>query len=146
MDLSAFHESLHEGSLRAAAMAALGSVYPPGLGARAVDVIALRAAAGAAPPAQWHSLLAALLLGSMAGNISIFDSGETPSVLAIDLHADGYRNCTACFRMDFFSSTMQGYQPRTPGSGTGPLWTPPAEPCVHSAAQVGLVPHRLLYT
>ena len=67
MDLLYFHDALHECSLRAVGMAALGGAFPPDLGARAVDVIAARAAAGAVPPAQWHSLLAALLLGSMSG-------------------------------------------------------------------------------
>jgi hypothetical protein len=67
VDLLYFHDALHECSLRAVGMAALSGAFPPGLGARAVDVIAARAAAGAVPPAQWHSLLAALLLGSMSG-------------------------------------------------------------------------------
>lgn len=67
VDLLYFHDALHECSLRAVGMAALGGAFPPELGARAVDVIAARAAAGAVPPAQWHSLLAALLLGSMSG-------------------------------------------------------------------------------
>jgi hypothetical protein len=67
VDLLYFHDALHECSLRAAGVAALSGAFPPGLGARAVDALAARAAAGAVPPAQWHSLLAALLLGSMSG-------------------------------------------------------------------------------
>lgn len=67
VDLLACHEGLHEASLRAVAMAALCDGYAPELGARAVDVLASRAKAGVVPPAAWHSLLAAVLLGSMTG-------------------------------------------------------------------------------
>jgi len=67
VDLLACHERLDEASLRAVGMLALSGAFPPALGARAVGVAAAVAAAGAAPPAPWHSLLAALLLGGMTG-------------------------------------------------------------------------------